>query len=291
MDSETPETWRAAQRGIRWRGHEIAFRRAGAGEALLLIHGFPTAGFDFARLWPRLVARFDLIAPDMIGFGFSDKPRRYRYSTFDQTDLIESLLDAAGVRGLHILAHDYGDSVAQEMLARSRERAGYPDIRSVLLLNGGLFYSAIRFSPMQRLLRSPLGIVAQHLMGRRRFGQSFGAIFGPRTRPGAAELDAFWRLVTARGGKGVIHALMRYLDERRANEARWSAALAETRVPLALAYGDADPISGTPIADRLAEVAPRARIVRLAGIGHYPQVEAPDAVLAALDALHARALR
>ena len=291
MDSEALEAWRVAQRGFCRRGHGIVFRRAGAGEALLLIHGFPTAGFDYARLWPHLAGRFDLIAPDLLGFGFSDRPRRYRYSIFDQTDLIESLLGALGIRSLHILAHDYGDSIAQEMLARARERAAYPEIRSVLLLNGGLFYSAIRFSPMQRLLRSPFGVVAQHLMGRRSFGRSFGAIFGPRTRPDPAELDAFWRLVTARGGKGAIHALMRYLDERRANEARWSMALAETPVPLALVYGDADPISGTPIAERLAEVAPRARIARLAGIGHYPQVEAPDAVLAALDALHARSPR
>lgn len=45
MDIEALEAWRSAAQGFRWRGHEIVCRRAGGGEALLLIHGFPTAAF------------------------------------------------------------------------------------------------------------------------------------------------------------------------------------------------------------------------------------------------------
>ena len=60
----------------------------------------------------------------MIGFGWSDKPRNYAYSIMDQADLHEGLLSDLGVRKALVLAHDYGDTVAQELLARDLEPAG-----------------------------------------------------------------------------------------------------------------------------------------------------------------------
>jgi len=282
------ESWYAEAETYTHRGHELVYRRAGQGEALLLVHGFPSASWDFHKLWPALTARFDTIAPDMIGFGFSAKPKPYPYSLFDQANLMEGLLGDLGIERLHILAHDYGDTVVQEMLARAAERPGYPAIASAVLMNGGLFYDRIRFAPMQTLMRSPMGRVMQHLMRPRRFKRAFAAIFGRDTPPSAAELEVFWKLIARNRGTRVIHALSQYLDERQRYQERWTRALAETDVPLALIYGPADPISGEPIAERFREVAPQAETVRLDRIGHYPQIEAPGAVLAAFTAFHDR---
>jgi len=282
------EDWYADVQSHTHRGHEIVYRRDGCGEALLVIHGFPSASWDFHKIWRDLARRFDVIAPDMIGFGCSAKPKRYPYSLFDQADLMEGLLEALGIARLHLLAHDYGDSVVQEMLARATERADYPEIRSAVLMNGGLFYDCIRFAPMQRLMRSPLGRVMQYLMTRRRFERAFAAIFGPETRPSSSELEAFWRLIACNRGRRVIHALSQYLSERQRYQERWSRALAETSVPLALIYGPEDPISGVPIATRFREVAAGSEVMRLARIGHFPQIEAPDAVISGLAAFHSR---
>ena len=72
------------------------------------------------------VARFSTgvscIAADFLGFGFSDKPRNYPYSILDQADLLEALLREKGITHVHIISHDYGDTVAQELLARFQER-------------------------------------------------------------------------------------------------------------------------------------------------------------------------
>src|SRR5690554_6242724 len=123
--------WREAGLTYSHREQAIFYRDSnprGGDPVLLLIHGFPTASWDWHRVWPALTARFGrVLAADMIGFGFSAKPRRYPYSIFDQADLQEGLLRAAGVARAHILAHDYGDTVAQELLARHEDRRARGD--------------------------------------------------------------------------------------------------------------------------------------------------------------------
>ena len=101
--------------------HRVFYRRAGRGTALLLLHGYPTSSGDWSRVWDALAERFDVIAADMLGFGESDKPRGHRYRIGEQADLQLALLDHLGIRACHVLAHDYGDTVGQELLARLRE--------------------------------------------------------------------------------------------------------------------------------------------------------------------------
>ena len=293
MDRAALIAWRAAGETVTWRGHRIFLRRRDRADAprLLLIHGFPTAGFDWARLWPALAARTALLAPDMLGFGFSARPRGHRYSLFEQADLMTDLAHAAGWADgapVHVLAHDYGDTVAQELLVRAGDGALPFRLASVVFLNGGMFFSAIRLSPMQIRLRDPMGRLLQYLITRARFRRQFAAIFGAAHRPDRAELDAFFDLVTMGGGRGVLHALSQYLHERAAHEDRWSRAVAEAPVPIALVYGPEDPISGESIARRFRTLAPDAPVIRLDGVGHYPQVEAPEDVLDAFLALHRR---
>jgi pimeloyl-ACP methyl ester carboxylesterase len=77
--------WEAAGRYVDWHGHRIFVRDAGPSDAetLLLIHGFPTASWDWEALWTELTQYFRVVAPDLIGFGFSAKPARYAYSVID----------------------------------------------------------------------------------------------------------------------------------------------------------------------------------------------------------------
>ena len=168
--AQSLDAWQAAGSTFSAGSHRLFYRQEGAGPPLLLIHGFPTASWDWNRLWPALARRFRVVAMDMLGFGFSAKPRRHRYSIFEQADLHEALLAQLGVRRVHILAHDYGDTVAQELLARHAERRRGPEfsapgrdgatrveVASVCFLNGGLFPEAHHPRPIQKMLASPLG--------------------------------------------------------------------------------------------------------------------------------------
>lgn len=283
--------WRDTGLRFEFRTHSIFYQDAAGAPgkpALLLIHGFPTSSWDWAGLWAPLLTHYGrLIAPDMLGFGYSDKPARHQYTLLEQADLHEALLENLGVREVHVLAHDYGVSVAQELLARLQERSGQGLIlRSVTLLNGGLFPETHYPTFSQRLLRSPLGGIMVRLMHERRFSKAFGEVFGPKTKPSDIEMHDFWTLVSGNGGAVAMRRLIRYIDERRLHRERWVGALQTTSVPLRLINGPVDPVSGAHMVARYRELVPNADVVSLDGIGHYPQVEAPERTLRALLEFH-----
>ncbi|MGH8482102.1 MAG: alpha/beta fold hydrolase, partial [Nevskiaceae bacterium] len=195
-----------------------------------------------------------------------------------------------GVRRIHILAHDYGDTVAQELLARHLERGAgaVPQVESCVLLNGGLFPETHRPRTIQKLLLTPLGPLLSRLMNRRGFNRSFSAIFGAGTRPSAEELAQFWDIIRRDGGQRIMHKLIRYIPERFAHRERWVGVLQKTRVPLRVINGPDDPVSGAHMVARYRELIPNPDVVSLPGIGHYPQTEDPAGVLKAFLEFHAR---
>ena len=284
----SPAEWRRAGDHHDWRGHRIFHRVGGAGEPLLLIHGFPTSSWDWARLWAPLTARFRVLALDLIGFGFSAKPRRFAYSIVTQADLVEAFLAREGVARYRLVAHDYGVSVAQELLARHRDGRAVATPVAVCLLNGGLFPESHRPLVTQRLLASPIGPLVARVSSYRTFAAAFRRIAGDRP-PDEAELRALWSILDEGDGKAVLPALMGYIAERRRHRTRWVTALIEARVPVRLIDGLADPVSGAHLVARYRELVPSPDVVELPGVGHYPQLEAPAAVLAAIVAGLARA--
>ncbi len=277
------DDWRKAGRLVGCRGHSIFCREEGEGEVLTLIHGYPTASWDWHRIWPALAQRFRVVAFDMIGFGFSAKPLRYSYSICDQAGLHEELLGVLGIERTRILAHDYGDSVAQELLARQIEGSNRLQVRSVAFLNGGLIPGSHRPRPIQKLLNSPLGGLAARFMSRLRFGRSFSAVFASGTQPTSRELDQFWRLLNYNSGMRVQRKIARYQTERRHYRDRWVGALQQSAIPKRFICGAEDPVSGAHVAESYREMVPHPDVVMLTGVGHYPQVEAPNEVLMALD--------
>ncbi len=268
-------------------GHRVFYRDSqGDLPALVLLHGFPTASWDWHKLWPALTMRYRVVAPDFLGFGFSDKPPAHDYSISEQAYLVEMLLASLGIKQTLLVAHDYGDTVAQELLARvldrQRNETDGVRVRATCLLNGGLFPETHRARLIQKLLVSPIGPMLSTLMNKQRFATSLAAVFGPDTQPDARELTEFWQLASYNGGHRLSHRLLHYMAERVVNRERWVTALAEAPMPLRLIVGEVDPVSGAHMADRYAELVPRPDIVRLPGIGHYPQTEAPQQVLGAI---------
>ena len=273
--------WRRGGALHRFGDLDLFYRRAGRGEPLVCIHGFPTSSHDFAPMWDRLSGEFEVVAHDLIGLGWSAKPRR-PLSVALQADALESLLAALGIGRAHLLAHDLGDTVAQELLARQQDGVGQVTWRSATLLNGGLFPETHRALPVQKLLLSPIGPLLARLSPRRRFDASFKAIFGPETPPSRAFLDDAWFLLTRDDGRAMLPRLIRYMVERRERRERWVGALTGGAVPIRLIVGALDPISGQHMAERYRELVPRPDVVLLDRLGHYPHVEDPAAVLTPL---------
>jgi pimeloyl-ACP methyl ester carboxylesterase len=222
----------------------------------------------------------------MLGFGLSEKPRNITYSIMMQADLQEALLEHLGVSEAHILAHDYGDTVAQELLARHNDGALSFSIKSMVLLNGGLFPEQHRARPIQKLGLTPIGFILGLIMTRARLRQTFDKIFGPETKAPDEELDAHWSLINENGGARILHKLLRYIPERRKYRRRWVGALQDASTPIRLIDGGADPVSGAHMYEHFKSLVPNADAVLLEKIGHYPQTEAPVAVARAFIEFH-----
>lgn len=277
------EQWRRSASTETFRGHRVQVYQGGNndGNTLLLIHGFPTAAWDWSRVWATLGTEFRLLAPDLLGFGFSDKPRQIDYSFRLQADLCETVLATRGIDRFQVLAHDYGDTVAQELLARRVAGTSAAGLDAVCFLNGGLFPECHQPRPIQTLLAGPLGPLLSRLVGKGQALRSLARVFGPGTQPDAADRDVLWQLMDHGGGRRIMPRLLGYIREREINRDRWVGALLESTLPLMFIDGLLDPVSGRNMVDRWRDLLPGNPLVALPEVGHYPQLEAPDEVLAA----------
>ncbi|HEN8800815.1 TPA: alpha/beta hydrolase [Pseudomonas putida] len=270
--------WRTRGQSFIFRGQSIRYWTAGQGEPLLLLHGFPTASWDWHYLWGPLTQRFRVIACDMLGFGDSAKPVDHTYSLIEQADLQQALLGHLQVdQPVHLLAHDYGGSVAQELLARHHEQRA--DVASCVFLNSGLFAESCRTLLIQKLLLSRFGWLVGRSFGRDDLVRNVTQIYGPCTHPSESALDDFWSLIVANRGTRILHKLVGYMSERSVYRERWVGAMQRTSVPLRLINGVVDPLSGAHMLERYQQLVPQPDTVQLQGIGHYPHTEAPVQVL------------
>ena len=260
--------------------YEIFYREEGIGDPLVLVHGFPTSSWDWNKIWSKLISDYKVYTIDMLGYGFSSKPKDFKYTIGSQVDLWEAFLEEKKVSSFHILAHDYGDTVVQEMLARVKEDPVYPfEIQSVCFLNGGMFPETNFPTLTQKMLLTPFGSVLKYFMGRNTLAKNFKKIFGQDTQASEEEIDDFWNAIAYNSGKDVIPNVIQYLKERKVYKIRWREAIQNTNIPKRLINGGADPISGKHMAMFYKENIPKADVVILDKIGHYPQTEAPDEVL------------
>jgi pimeloyl-ACP methyl ester carboxylesterase len=260
----------------------IFVRRAGEGPAMTLLHGFPSSSHDWAGVFGALAARHALLAPDFLGFGASDKPADHEYSLHEQADLVEALWEHEGVTQTVVVAHDYAVSVTQELLARRAGGGLSVQLSAVYLLNGGLYPDLHRPEPIQTALLDPeQGPKISALLNEDLLAGALAPTFAPDYDAGA-DTAAIWRSLQRDGGQLLAHRLIRYMSDRVEHERRWVGALESTDVPLAFVWGMLDPISGAHIAERIRRRLPDAPFTALQDVGHWPPLEAPERVAAAI---------
>jgi len=263
------------------RGHRIAYRRRGRGPTVLLLHGFPTWSYDYAAVAADLERDHDVITMDFLGYGVSNKPRAHRYWVAESVDTVEDLLAHLGVHDVRLVVHDYGGIVGQELLHRSLSHGLAFAVQSVVVLNCGIVYSAYRPTRLQKLLIMP--VVGKLVASR---------ITAPRTRSGLdavrgakltdAEFDDLWVGMSYLDGHRLAHLHIKYNSERAAHHQKWEAALSAWDGPLKLVWGLDDPVSGRHVLEEARILLPRAEVVELPGVGHFPQHEAPREVAEAV---------
>ncbi|MBN8870298.1 MAG: alpha/beta hydrolase [Solirubrobacterales bacterium] len=274
--SDRVETWRSKGALEEFRGRQIhTYFHDGEGPLLVLLHGFPTCSYDWRYLVELLPDRA-ILAFDFLGFGLSDKPKDHSYTLSWQADLTEELICRKWQdRPVFICAHDFGASVATELMARDLAGELRFELSGMLLFNGSILVERSNPTLAQKLLRGPLGPLAARFSNEAFFRRQFASVFGgahPMTDAGATD---YWGLMTHNDGNRLGHKLVSYMDEREIYADRWHGAVSGWQGNLRLAWGMQDPVAVPDILDGLLEMRPELPVVRMAEIGHYPQVEDP----------------
>jgi pimeloyl-ACP methyl ester carboxylesterase len=258
----------------------IFVRESGSGPSMTLIHGFPSSSHDWAKVEPVLAERHHLLMPDLLGFGASDRPLDHEYSIHEQADLVEALWRHEGIGQTILVAHDYGVSVAQELLARRAEGALAVDITALHFLNGGLWPDLHRPEPVQlALLDSEQGPAISAMMTAELSAGALAPTFAPGYDAADDSAD-IWE--AGSHGDVILHRLIRYMNDRKQHQERWVTALETTDAPLNFIWGMLDPISGAHVAERIRERLPDAPLTTLEDVAHWPPLEAPERVAGAI---------
>ena len=260
----------------------VFVRREGSGPSMTLLHGFPSSSHDWAKIAPALAERYALTMPDLLGFGASTKPHEHRYSLLEQADLVEALWASEGIKSTVVVAHDYSVSVAQELLTRRAAGALAVDVRALHFMNGGIYPDLHRPQPVQEALLDPeQGPQISAAMNGEVFMAGLAPTF-PAGYDSAADVASIWQSFRLHDGQKNAHLLIRYIEDRRENGERWTQVLQTTDVPLTFVWGMLDPVSGAHMAERIRERLPDAPFTALEDVGHWPPLEAPERVVAAL---------
>ena len=272
-------------------GFRLAYDRLGSGRPVVLLHGWPGARSDHARVARRLEGDADVLVPDLRGFGASDRPDapHEAFRADGQAASILGLIEELGLERPVVAGYDVGSRVAQA-LARTR-----PDAIAALVIApplpgiGDRILSAdaqreFWYQPFHRLELAERLIDGKPDAVRAYLEHFWSHWSAPGWVPPAELLDA---LTATYAEPGAFTASLHWY---RAGAGAVAVSVAERTpapgdriaVPTTVLWPEHDPLFPPAWADRVDEFFSAAEVRHLGGVGHFSPVEAPDAFAAAI---------
>jgi pimeloyl-ACP methyl ester carboxylesterase len=263
---------------VELHGHRAAYRCAGTGPAIVLVHGITSTSATWEQLMPYLATRFTVIAPDLIGHGGSAKPRG-DYSLGAYASGVRDLMVTLGHESATFVGHSLGGGVVMQLSYQFPERCE----RLVLVDSGGLGWEV---NLLLRAATLPLSEVVLPLLASTRLldaGRSVERLFrrlGIRASTDMAELArGHASLEDPEARAAFVHTLRTIVDPlgQRVN-ASDRLYLAEN-IPFMLVWGERDPI--IPVEHGLSahELVPSSRLELFEEAGHFPHIDEPQRFL------------
>lgn len=261
-------------------GTALHYIDEGSGEPILFVHGTPSWSFDYRHVIQKLRTSHRCIAVDHIGFGLSEKPQDYDYSTLRHSQTLERFVLALGLKDITLVVHDFGGPIGLNFAFNHPDR-----VRRIVILNSWLWSSKNDpdFIRLSRILKSPLlPFLYRYLNFSPRFilPRSFGdrnltrRLLKQYTKPFANKHQRNGALAFARS----------LLNDQEWFEALWNRRSALRGKPVLIIWGMKDPVIKPAYLERFIAGFPGATVVRLPTAGHFPQEENPEEVAAALAA-------
>jgi pimeloyl-ACP methyl ester carboxylesterase len=252
----TADNWKSRGKFYTIAGKKIFVVDEGSSlQTIVILHGYPTSSFDYSRILPELSKHYRVIIHDHLGFGFSDKPKSYTYSLIDQADFALQLWHKMGLKEVTILAHDYGASVAKEILARKNHNLIPLKIKRILLCNSSMRLEYLHLRNMDKLLKDKkLGRYIARLTnyGFKKIKDKFkNKNLNPEIHTNY-DINKVWDQLDTSEGKNEIHLLSNFINERYTFWHRWTEALKESEIPIKIVWEKSDPVAIKEIAIVLA---------------------------------------
>ncbi|MFQ5417898.1 MAG: alpha/beta fold hydrolase [Myxococcota bacterium] len=261
----------------------------GKGSPILAVHGQPTWSFLYRHVIRGLSDRHRVVAPDLVGFGLSEKPTEVEdYTIEGHADDVEALLLQLDLREVTLVVHDWGGPIGLGAAARHPDR-----IRAIVVLNTMGFYPPTADAKIPfalRFIRAPG--VGELLL--RRFGMFERTIMptavAKRDRYEAVQSAYRGPFASARDRAGVL-AFPRLIPDDADHP---SARLIEDHVelfleafdgPVLILWGEQDPFFSREILDGWKELFPEARVIPLPDAAHYVQEDAHEEIVPAIRTL------
>ncbi len=245
-------------------GISLAYDRRGQGAPLLLVHGFPLDHTTWEPPLPYLEDHFDVILPDLRGFGQSDAPDG-AYTVSQMADDLAALLDALNIQQTYIAGHSMGGYIVLAFARAHPQR----------ILGLGLVSS-------QAAADSPERKAGRYATAEQVAAQGVSAVLGMSEKLSADLRHApfFRELIQRQRPAGVMGAL-----KAMAERPDFVSQLASFTFPVALVHGLADALIPPERSREMAALIPQAKRVELPGVGHSPALEAPVETAEALKGL------
>jgi pimeloyl-ACP methyl ester carboxylesterase len=288
--SQNIENWKSSGEFIPYGpfGHKVFVKQIGdlkasPNQTLLLIHGFPESSYSYHEVVGGMMKIFDrIVLFDMLGYGLSDKPTYdYTYSLFEQADTVFEVWKHFGITGGHMLSHDMGDSVATEIVAR-HENGLMPGwfsegLQSLTFTNGSMVLGLAELRITQKILLSKYGSILRNVLTFKLFDQQVRSAHG-NNKLSAEEIQSLWELNQLNDGHKKTYLTIKYLNDRkRFEKTRWLPALAQTKLPVHICWGDDDAVARVEMAHYLKDnVCKDATLSIMKGLGHFCQMGSPD---------------
>lgn len=254
--------------------HKMHYIDEGKGPILLFVHGTPSWSFDFRKVILQLRDSFRCIAVDHLGFGLSDKPADFAYSTELHAQHLSRFIAAFDLKDITLVLHDFGGPIGFQSALSDPYR-----VKNFVFLNSWLWSSAsdpdfIKFS---RMLRSPL---LPFLYLRLNFSPRFlmPATFGAKKLSGKIRKQFTAPFSRASERKGALAFARSLLNDQNWFQQLWNRRDGRTSRPVLLIWGMKDPVIKPSYLAKWIEGFPAAHVHELPSCGHFPQEENPEDV-------------
>ena len=253
-------------------GHKLHYIDEGQGEIILFVHGTPSWSFDYRNIIQKLKTNYRCIAIDHIGFGLSDKPEHYDYSTQNHSKTLEKFVLEKRIANFTLVVHDFGGPIGLNFAIKHPEK-----IKNLVILNSWLWSSKsdpdfIKFS---KILKSPLlPFLYRYFNFSPKFilPRSFGdkkiskRILSQYTKPFADKTQRNGPLAFARS----------LLNDQDWFEELWNKRQAISNKPALFIWGMKDPVIKPHNLARFQSGFSNSITIQLETCGHFPQEEQPD---------------